>query len=99
MYGYYIDENGKKLDLRWVVFSKQKRKTNMDELKPSHIGGRYIHVEVDKVGETKIEAHGFTGGTCKQATKPLEDALGAKDVNRVVKSADCEVKAENVQAS
>ena len=69
----------------------------MDELKPAHIGGKYIVAEIAKNGETKIEAHGFTGGACQSATKPLEDALGANAANRVIKNTDC-VSAENVKA-
>lgn len=35
-----------------------------------------IKVQVSKVGDPKIEAEGFTGTPCKDATKFLEDRLG-----------------------
>jgi hypothetical protein len=38
-----------------------------------------IIVKIDKAGRPTIEAQGFTGSSCQQATKPLEDAFrGAK---------------------
>lgn len=69
----------------------------MSDYKPAHIGGKYVEVIIDKGGATKIEAHGFTGGACKAATKPLEDRLGAHENDRVIKNPDCE--AQRVQAS
>jgi hypothetical protein len=35
-----------------------------------------IIMEVDPVGKTKIEAEGFEGGTCIDATAPFEGILG-----------------------
>lgn len=60
-----------------------------DPYKPTTIGNRYVEVTISPNGETKIEAHGFTGGACKAATKPLEEALGAHEQDRVLKSEDC----------
>lgn len=38
-----------------------------------------ITVTIDKQGKPTIEANGFLNGSCKAATKPLEDALSGKD--------------------
>jgi hypothetical protein len=38
---------------------------------------KHIEVEVAATGEVKIEAVGFKGNSCEQATKALEQALGA----------------------
>ena len=35
-----------------------------------------IHVDIGPDGSVHIEAHGFVGSTCRQATAPLEEALG-----------------------
>jgi hypothetical protein len=37
-----------------------------------------IHIVVDPKGGTKIETFGFTGSSCQDATRALEQALGAK---------------------
>ena len=37
-----------------------------------------IEVVIGGDGKPKIEANGFTGGSCKTATKPILDALGQK---------------------
>jgi hypothetical protein len=37
-----------------------------------------IQVVVSPKGETKIETFGFTGSSCQDATRALEQALGAK---------------------
>ena len=36
-----------------------------------------IHVDLSPDGSLHIEAHGFTGTSCRAATAPLEQALGA----------------------
>lgn len=36
-----------------------------------------ITVTIDKLGMPVIEAHGFDGCGCTEATKPLEEALSA----------------------
>jgi len=40
------------------------------------VGKKYIDVLVGPNGEIVIEAQGFKGKGCKEATKFLEDALG-----------------------
>lgn len=35
-----------------------------------------ISISIDKTGKPKVEAHGFQGGACAAATKPITDALG-----------------------
>lgn len=37
---------------------------------------RMITIDVDKKGNSKIEAHGFDDNTCLKATKSVEEALG-----------------------
>lgn len=37
-----------------------------------------IQIIVSPTGETKIETSGFTGSSCQDATRMLEQALGAK---------------------
>lgn len=37
-----------------------------------------IIIRVSPKGETRIATQGFSGGSCKAASKPFEDALGAK---------------------
>jgi hypothetical protein len=39
---------------------------------------KVIQVVVNKKGETKIETTGFTGSSCQEASRALEQALGAK---------------------
>lgn len=60
-----------------------------DKIKPPlGIGAKYIEMVFDDAGSTKIEAHGFTDGTCRAATKSLEDALGRVQ-KRTVKNQVC----------
>lgn len=35
-----------------------------------------IEIKIDAAGEVKIEAIGYTDGSCLAATKAIEDALG-----------------------
>lgn len=37
-----------------------------------------IEITVSPTGETKIETKGFTGSSCQQASKFIEEALGQK---------------------
>lgn len=37
-----------------------------------------IEVTVSPQGETRIETRGFTGATCREATRALEAALGLR---------------------
>lgn len=48
---------------------------------------RKIRVSIDALGRPKIEAEGFHGGTCTDATKSIEVALagGGGSVERVLK--------------
>ncbi len=39
---------------------------------------RIIEVIVSPTGETKIETKGFTGNTCRDASRFLEEALGTR---------------------
>lgn len=39
---------------------------------------KIIQVVVNNKGETKIETTGFSGSSCQDATRALEQALGAK---------------------
>ena len=38
-----------------------------------------IEVTVSPKGETRIETKGFSGGTCRDASKTLEAALGVRE--------------------
>lgn len=38
---------------------------------------RIIEVTVSTSGETRIETRGFSGNSCREASRFLEDALGA----------------------
>lgn len=40
---------------------------------------KYIEVEVDKSGNVKVEAHGYSDGMCFAATKEIEEAIGKKE--------------------
>lgn len=44
------------------------------------MAGKYT-VKVSKLGDVKIEAEGFTGTSCKDATEAMEMALAGKDSN------------------
>ena len=37
-----------------------------------------IEIEISKTGEMKVEAHGFTGTSCQQATAELLQKMGAE---------------------
>lgn len=39
---------------------------------------KIIQVVVSPAGETKIETIGFSGSSCQEASRALEEALGAK---------------------
>ncbi len=38
-----------------------------------------ITVKIDKAGRPKIEAHGFNGQGCREATAPIEKAYGMSE--------------------
>lgn len=46
-----------------------------------------ITVKIDPLGNTKVEAHGFNGEGCTDATKAIEDVLagGAGGIDRQLK--------------
>lgn len=50
-------------------------------------GARKIRVTIDPMGNPKVEAEGFAGVGCADATAPIEQALagGAGGVERVFK--------------
>ena len=39
---------------------------------------KVIQVVVSPKGETKVETMGFTGSSCREASRALEEALGAR---------------------
>jgi len=39
---------------------------------------RLIEIIVSPLGETKLETKGFAGSSCREASRPLEQALGTK---------------------
>ena len=39
---------------------------------------KVIEVTVDPAGRTKIETKGFSGGACREASRFVEQALGAR---------------------
>ena len=43
---------------------------------PLEVGSKYICVEIGENGETKVEAVGFHGLGCREATRGLEMKLG-----------------------
>lgn len=49
------------------------------------MNGKKIIVKIDKAGRPTIEAQGFTGSSCQQATKPLEDAFRGAKVDTTLK--------------
>lgn len=52
----------------------------------TNYGRKTIRVSIDPLGNTKVEADGFQGVGCAEATKPIEDALaGAGGAERVYK--------------
>lgn len=49
-----------------------------------------IEIVIDEEGNPVIEAFGYTGGECKQATAPFEEAAGTV-VERKMKGTECAV--------
>lgn len=43
---------------------------------------RTIEVTIDPTGAVTIEATGFRGGACEQATKEIEEALGLQKARK-----------------
>lgn len=44
--------------------------------KPVELGSKYLEIVIDENGQTSVEAHGFNGVGCREATKGIEIALG-----------------------
>ena len=42
-----------------------------------------IEIIISPRGETKVETKGFTGGSCREASRLLEHALGAKSTEQM----------------
>lgn len=56
-----------------------------------------ITIEIDEEGNTKVEADGYTDGSCRTATEPFEKALGAVEERKMKIGGACAVK-ERVKA-
>jgi hypothetical protein len=44
---------------------------------------RTIEITVDPQGRTRVETKGFTGGSCREASRFVEEALGQKTAEQV----------------
>ena len=44
---------------------------------------RTIEITVDPQGRTRVETRGFTGGSCREASRFVEEALGQKTAEQV----------------
>jgi len=44
--------------------------------KPMEVGEKYLEIVVDEKGGTSVEAHGFGGVGCREATAGIEVSLG-----------------------
>ena len=42
-----------------------------------------IEITVSLQGETKVETKGFTGGSCREASRLIEQALGKKSAEQM----------------
>ena len=42
-----------------------------------------IEITVSPTGETKVETKGFTGGSCREASRLIEQALGLKSAEQM----------------
>jgi hypothetical protein len=42
-----------------------------------------IEITVDKQGRVTVETRGFSGGSCREASRFIEDALGARSSERL----------------
>lgn len=42
-----------------------------------------IEITVSPTGETKVETKGFTGGSCREASRLIEQALGEKTAEQM----------------
>ncbi len=46
---------------------------------------RTIEITVSPTGETKVETKGFTGGTCRDASRLIEQALGERSSEQLTR--------------
>ena len=44
---------------------------------------KIIEITVSPKGETKVETKGFTGGSCRDASRLIEQALGEKSAEQM----------------
>jgi hypothetical protein len=44
---------------------------------------KVIEVTVDPAGRAKVETRGFTGGECREASRYVEQALGARTAEQL----------------
>jgi hypothetical protein len=44
---------------------------------------KIIEIVVDSQGRTKVETKGFTGGSCREASRFIEEALGRRTAEQV----------------
>ena len=42
-----------------------------------------IEITISPAGETKVETKGFTGGSCRDASRLIEQALGKKSAEQM----------------
>jgi hypothetical protein len=57
-----------------------------------------IEVTVSPQGETRIETKGFAGGTCRDASKVLEAALGVRETEQLTSEFHAVSSTENQQS-
>ena len=57
-----------------------------------------IEVTVSPQGETRIETKGFAGGTCRDASKVLEAALGVRETEQLTSEFHAVSSTENPQS-
>lgn len=58
---------------------------------PPGFGDKFILVHIYETG-SKIEAFGFSGQSCKSATKPFEEVLGGKVTDKKDKPPETTVR-------
>jgi hypothetical protein len=44
---------------------------------------RTIEITVNPAGETRVETKGFTGGSCREVSRFVEEALGSRAAERL----------------
>jgi len=61
------------------------------------MAGEKIEIVIDEEGNASVEAFGYKGGKCREATGAIEKALGSVS-KRKVKGDDCRVIDDTVKA-